>query len=391
MVVLGAVLLAGACSQGTSPGGSATAGAGSVAGAGATAAPAATGSSAVPGSPPAANGSGGQDGASPEATPAVATSAGAPDGRTLTLAFGGDVHFADQVGALLNRPASSLASLRPRLGSADLSMVNLETAITGRGTPAPKTYHFRTTTTALTALQAAGVDVVTMANNHAVDYGATGLQDTLAAQRAGKLPVVGIGPDAARAYAPAMFTVRGTRVAMFGASQVNDWTLQNWTATASRPGIASSLPGSPLLTAVRGARSRADLVVVFLHWGTEGLTCPDALQERTAKALAAAGADIVIGSHAHRVQGAGWMGGTFVAYGLGNFVWYNSSSNGSSTSGVLTLTVTGRKVVSSTWTPMRIGRDGVPRAQGAATTAQMRSAWQQTRRCARLAGTPSTG
>lgn len=303
----------------------------------------------------------------------------------LTIAFGGDVHFANQVAKLLQHPQTSLASLRPTLAKPDLAVVNLETAITSRGTPAPKQYHFRTTPTALTTLAAAGIDVVTMANNHAVDYGSVGLTDTLAAQRTSKLPIVGLGPNATRAYAPAIIKVRGTRVAVLGASQINDWTLQNWTATSSKPGLASAVAGNRLVAAVRAARAKADLVVVYLHWGTETLTCPTSAQRSLAKALAAAGADIVVGSHAHRVQGAGWLGRTYVDYGLGNFIWYNSASDGSSTTGVLTLTVSGRTVVSSSWTPMRIGSDGVPRVPNAATKAKMLAAWRQARGCTGLA------
>jgi poly-gamma-glutamate synthesis protein (capsule biosynthesis protein) len=232
------------------------------------------------------------------------------------------------------------------------------------------------------------VDVVTMANNHAVDFGGTGLKDTLVAQRNSSLPIVGIGPDAEQAYAPAILNVRGTRIAVFGASQLNDWTLQNWTATADRPGIASSVPTTRLAAAVRRTRAQADLVVVYLHWGTEGLRCPDAAQRKTATVLAEAGADIVLGSHAHRVQGAGLLGNTFVDYGLGNFLWYNSSAGGSSTSGVLTLTVQGRTVVSSSWTPMLIGRSGVPKVPDGETKANMLSSWRQTRTCSGLAAVP---
>jgi poly-gamma-glutamate synthesis protein (capsule biosynthesis protein) len=389
-LLLGVLLVAG-CASGTSAGPPASGVTGALQGGGATLSTTSTGPTSTESSatgPSATEPSPNSPATRPSASPSDPVSG---SGRPITLAFAGDVHFADQVAALLNRPQSSLASLRPELATADLSMVNLETAITGRGSPAPKTYHFRTTPAALTALAAAGVDVVTMANNHSVDYGPVGLQDSLAAQRASKLPIVGFGADAVHAYAPAMFTVRGSRIAVFGASQVNDWTLQNWTATAGKPGLASSLPGSPLAAAVRSARSRADLVVVFLHWGTEGQSCPDSLQQQTARTLTSAGADIVIGSHAHRVQGAGWMGRAFVGYGMGNFVWYNSSGYGSSTSGVLILTVKGRYVVSTAWTPMRIGSDGVPRVPDAGTRAQLLSAWEQTRRCTGLSLSPPTG
>lgn len=333
----------------------------------------------------------GSTGTGTRTAPATGSPATSRPAGPITLAFGGDVHFADQVGALLDRPETSLAPLRPHLGAADLAMVNLETALTRRGTPAPKTYHFRAGPAALTALAAAGVDVVTMANNHAVDYGRTGLRDTLTAQRTSPIPVVGLGTDEEHAYSPAILTVRGVRVAVLGASQVNDWTLQNWTARGSRPGIASSVRTTRLAAEVRAAREHADLVVVYLHWGTEKLTCPDERQERTARALARAGADIVVGSHAHRVQGAGWMGNTFVAYGLGNFVWYNTSTVASSTTGVLTLTVRGRQVVSSSWTPMRIARSGVPSVPSRKVRTQMLASWRKTRGCTGLAVSGPTG
>jgi poly-gamma-glutamate synthesis protein (capsule biosynthesis protein) len=294
------------------------------------------------------------------------------------------VHFTDHVAALLDEPRTSLDELRPHLAAADIAMVNLETAVTTRGSPAPKAYHFRTSPNALDALSAAGVDVVTMANNHAVDFGRTGLSDTLNTQQESPIPIVGIGPDAGHAYAPAILTVRGVRVAVLGASQINDWTLQNWTAGATTPGIASAVPSDRLETAVRQARTRAELVVVYLHWGTEGLTCPTQAQESLAKDLAAAGADIVVGSHAHRVQGDGWLGDTFVDYGLGNFIWYNTSSSGSYTTGVLTVTVQGRSVVASGWSPLRIARSGLPGDPSPAVLSDMARSWRQVQTCTGL-------
>ena len=97
------------------------------------------------------------------AAPAAPTSA-------VTLAFGGDVHFDGDLARLLDGD-DGLAELRPLLGSADVAVVNLETSITDRGAPEPKTYHFRTSPKALSTLAKAGVDVLSMANNHAVDYG----------------------------------------------------------------------------------------------------------------------------------------------------------------------------------------------------------------------------
>jgi poly-gamma-glutamate synthesis protein (capsule biosynthesis protein) len=243
-----------------------------------------------------------------------------------------------------------------------VAVVNLETAVTEGGTPAPKEYNFRAPATAFEALRVAGVDVVTMANNHGVDYGAAGLADTLAAKAGTPVKVIGVGGDGAEAYAPAMLDVKGQRIAVLAASDViDDHLIAAWTATDARPGIASAKGADQqrLVDAVRAARSNADTVVVYLHWGPEGIDCPSPRQQELARAVVDAGADIVVGSHAHRVMSAGRLGPALVDYGLGNFVFYNESG-GSGVTGVLTVTATGRDIDAYAWKPARI-RGGVPR------------------------------
>jgi poly-gamma-glutamate synthesis protein (capsule biosynthesis protein) len=338
-------------------------------------------------------------GAATPAPPSPTPSSSAPltPDSPVTLAFGGDVHFEGRLATLLT--TDGLAALRPVLGGADVAVVNLETAITDRGVEQPKIYHFRTTPQALVTLQQAGVDAVSMANNHAVDYGPDGLTDTLAAQTSSPIPVVGIGPDAKRAFAPAVFDVRGTKVAVIASTQINDYTVHTYPATDTKAGIAGNLDNTRLLAAVRAARAASDVVVVYLHWGSDYTTCPDGAQTSTAAALAKAGADVVVGGHAHRVQGAGWLGRTYVDYGLGNFVWLNTRGPVDAVSGVLTVTVdpvrartqkgTGPPVVNgASWTPLLIGDDGVPRPPAAAAAASQQAAWAQARSCARLAASP---
>ena len=177
-----------------------------------------------------------------------------------------------------------------------------------------------------------------MANNHGADYGAVGLRDTLAAKRTSPIPIVGIGADQTEAFAPATLEAKGLRVAVFGASQVYEMTLANWSADEDSPGIASAAPTGRLRRAVEKAAQSHDLVVVFMHWGLDYQTCPDGLSASTAQTLADAGADVVVGGHSHRVNGAGWLGSSYVAYGLGNFVWWRSREPDSRT-GVLTLSV----------------------------------------------------
>jgi poly-gamma-glutamate synthesis protein (capsule biosynthesis protein) len=275
------------------------------------------------------------------------------------------------------------------MATADLAMVNLETALTTRGTEQPKKFHFRAPATALDALAGAGVDVVTMANNHAIDYGKDGFADTMAARAEGSVPIVGIGRDRADALSPAILEAEGLRVAFLGATQVPDWTLATWSAGADSPGVASASNPDRLADAVRQARPRADVVVVYLHWGTDYTPCPNALQVRTAKALARAGADVVVGTHAHQLQGAGWLGSTYVDYGLGNFVWWRRNSDVESRTGVLTLTLDGRRVADARWTPMRVSADGIPRVPRSSERATLAGQWLEARRCTDLAGAPS--
>jgi hypothetical protein len=321
------------------------------------------------------------------------------DPTTLTMAFAGDVHFEDYLAPLARDP-HGLEELQTTLGAADLAVVNLETAITERGTKIGKEFHFRAPASALETVAGAGVDAVSMANNHGVDYGPVGLRDTLAAKRSSPIPVVGIGADEGEAFAPAVLRAKGLRVALFGADQVFEMTLTRYSAGPGKAGVASSSPVTRLRAAVQRAAAKYDLVVVFLHWGTDYQQCPDRLSVQTANALEDAGADIIVGGHSHRVNGAGWLGRAYVDYGLGNFVWWRSHEP-DSRSGVLTLSVDvaaakGTRVTTepvvrrAVWTPMLIGRDGIPREPGAKDAKRLQGLWEQARACTGLVGEPDS-
>ncbi len=326
--------------------------------------------------------------ASPASSSTTTTTVGRRgSGSPVTLAFGGDVHFEAHLRrALLADPAGVLSPVAPVFSAADVAIVNLETAVTERGSPAPKTYTFRAPAAAFDALRGAGVDVATMANNHAVDFGPDGLADTLAAAARKGFPVVGIGADDVSAYAPHRVTVRGQRIAVFGATDVlDDSLIAAWTAAPGHPGLASTKgPGlDRLMAGLAAERLLADTIVVYLHWGVEGQTCPSPRQREVALRLVEAGADVIVGSHTHRLQGGGRLGSALVAYGLGNFVFYNEGGPRGAT-GILAVTVTGRDVDSYRWVPARIG-GGVPRPLGGAAATAADGAWAASRGCTGLA------
>jgi poly-gamma-glutamate capsule biosynthesis protein CapA/YwtB (metallophosphatase superfamily) len=305
---------------------------------------------------------------------------------SVTLAFAGDVHFAGRTARLLSDPATAFGPVAAVLGAADFTAVNLETSVTSRGAPQPKTYHFRTTPTAFTALRDAGVDLVTMANNHVLDYGTVGLADTLAAARAARFPYVGIGTDAATAWAPYVTTVKGMRIAVVGVSQVAELA-SSWVATADRPGEANAVDLGRTLAAVRAARRLAPTVIVFMHWGTEGQACPDPGQLSLARKLAAAGASIIVGAHAHMLQGSGWLGRTFVAYGLGNFLWWENSY--STATGVLELTIHPHAPLTARFIPAVVSGTGQPVVERGAAAQRAVAHYDSLRACAELAPQPS--
>ncbi|SCF04443.1 poly-gamma-glutamate synthesis protein (capsule biosynthesis protein) [Micromonospora coriariae] len=325
----------------------------------------------------------------PAGVPTRSAPAGFPSPPAeITLAFAGDVHFAGRTADLLGDPATAFGSISSTLPAADLAMVNLETAVTTRGAPEPKEFHFQAPAGAYDAVKAAGIDVVSIANNHALDYGRTGLADTVDAARTVGLPAVGAGADAAAAYRPWITEIRGTRIAVLGFSQVSElWS--EWKATDTRAGIALTRDLPRAVAAVRAARRQASVVVVYVHWGTEGKACPPAEARAFADKMAEAGASIVVGTHAHLLLGDGWLGKTFVQYGLGNFLWWRDDAYSNDT-GVLRVTLAASAISKTELVPATISRrTGRPELADGEDTARIRQKYAGLHACTGLAASPA--
>ena len=328
-------------------------------------------------------------GPNPDSTPDDA-----PKGEVV-LAFAGDVHFEAHLARLLDEPRGALGPIAETLSAADVTMVNLESAITSRGEPEAKEleapsrrYHFRTSPAALDVLAAAGIDLVTMANNHGADFGPVGLEDTLRAIDDSPIPVIGIGSDQDSAFAPHRVSIRGTDVAFLAADgSMREGASDVWAAGPDNPGVAAAHSERPraLLRAVRSASETDDVVVVYLHWGAELESCPTPQQQGTARALAEAGADIVVGTHAHVPLGSGWLGDTYVNYGLGNFLWYHDRRP---ESGVLQVRIEDGAVVDGSWAPAEIQPDGRPVPIIGADREAAEADWRRLRGCTGLAEAP---
>lgn len=274
--------------------------------------------------------------------------------RSWTLLAGGDVLMDRSEAAGLD----PFVGMVPALASADLALVNVEMAITTRGTPARKPFVFRAPTSAAATIASAGVDVVSLANNHARDYGKIGLLDTVAALDEVGVISVGAGATAADAYAHRIVEIPGgPRVAFIGVTQV---VPTGFSATHRRAGVAgASGQRERVLAHVRMAAEDADVVVVSVHWGIERDSCPSVTQRALARHLLGAGATAVIGHHPHVLQPVVTTEGQLVAYSLGNFVWRTRAGTAGET-GILQLDFEDDRLTGWQFHPHRINRDGAP-------------------------------
>ena len=259
--------------------------------------------------------------------------------QPVSISFAGDVtlgyhyeeYFDEQLKAGRTREdllAHGFAKVKATAKQADLFVVNLECPFTARGEKIPKNFNFRARPELIGALTEGGVDVVSLANNHLMDYGVEGLADTLNALDAAKIVHFGAGRSLAEARRPAIIERRGIKLAFLGYFFLGDRNIEpaEVIATAQTPGVAGHRSDVAALQKmveedIALAKSQADLVIPFFHWGREGQHTPEPYQVQLAHAAIEAGAAAVVGSHPHVLQGMELYRQAPVLYSLGNFVF----------------------------------------------------------------------
>lgn len=241
--------------------------------------------------------------------------------RPVVLEAVGDITFGEQVGPALSEYGAAYPwrDVATTLRRADVTVGNLETSVSERGTASVKEYTFRGPPSALRPVHMlAGFDVLTLANNHSADFGKDALLDTVNAVHAAGMLSIGAGATSFRARRPAIAVEGGLRVAFLGYSDVNPL---GFSATDTSPGTAKADP-AVVAADVRAARRRADVVVCFFHWGTELRADPDERQALLADACLRGGASVVLGAHPHVFGPVSRPTlHTLVAWTLGNFVF----------------------------------------------------------------------
>jgi poly-gamma-glutamate synthesis protein (capsule biosynthesis protein) len=240
----------------------------------------------------------------------------------------------------------------------DLTIINLECAVSRIGSPVPKEFNFECDPGALPAAKAAGVDVANLGNNHSYDYGPDALVDSRRNIAQAGLAPIGAGKDPEEATKPAVFERKGWRIAVVGIDEVVDPDPEA-VAAPGHPGTACGHDVDCMVQAIRRADQLADLVIVEIHWGVELDTQPESYQVDQAHRFVAAGADIVFGGHSHRLQPMSVIDGKPIFWSLGNFVWPNFSAEGSRT-GVAEVHVSPDGDLQARLLPTYIGSSGHP-------------------------------
>ena len=249
-----------------------------------------------------------------------------------TCAFAGDINLADDWNTMEfygQQENGIYDCIDPQLihemQQADLTCVNLEFCLSDRGAPmAGKKYTFRAKPERAEILKELGVDLANLANNHIYDYGTDAFLDTLSILDENGIAHAGAGTDAAEAEEPFYTEIDGRTVAVVSATRAEKYILTP-EAEEETPGVFRCYDMTKVLQKVREAKERADIVIAYIHWGTEYSETLETAQTEGAKALVDAGADVVLGAHPHCLQGMEFYEGKPILYSLGNY-WFNEKT-----------------------------------------------------------------
>ncbi|WP_033166673.1 CapA family protein [Clostridium sp. KNHs205] len=246
--------------------------------------------------------------------------------KDITMLFTGDIYLSDVVvNAYKGKGIEAIVEkgLLSEMQGADLTMSNQEFAFSTGGTAAEdKQYTFRVNPDYITAFQDMGIDIVTLANNHTMDFGLTALEDSFNTLKGAGIDYVGAGSNLSDARKIHYTENQGKTIAFLAASRVIP--VYEWNAAENKAGLFTTYDPTLLLEDIKTASDNSDYVVVYLHWGIERAELPKDYQHSLAKQYIDAGADLVIGSHPHVLQGVEYYKGKPIVYSLGNYIFYSN-------------------------------------------------------------------
>lgn len=253
------------------------------------------------------------------------------DEKQVVLDFTGDINLAEgwSTTKYLDKQAGGIRdcispALMEEMQNADILMINNEFTFSTRGAPVPgKTYTFRANPRRIDVILELGTDILSLANNHVYDYGEEALLDTIDTVEQAQIPYAGAGKNLEEAMKPVYFIANGRKIAIVAATQIERSTNYTREATDSSAGVLKTLNPDKFLSVIEQAEAESDYVIAFVHWGTENTNDYGRDQKELGQLFIDAGADVVIGGHAHCLQGFDFHNGKPIIYSLGNF-WFNN-------------------------------------------------------------------
>lgn len=247
---------------------------------------------------------------------------------SITISFAGDVSLADNWKIMpyyksRNKGIYGILSeeIVKYMNDSDLMIVNNEFSFSKQGKPlASKKYTFRGNPSNVSIYQEMGVDLVTLANNHVYDYGKSAFLDTLETLDNALLPRIGAGKNIEEAMQPYYFIINGYKIAFVNATRAEKYILTP-EATKNSPGVFRAYDPEPFRKVIEETKKNSDYVVALIHWGWEDHHELEKVQLDTGKLYIKSGADLVVGTHAHALQGVEFYEGKLIAYNLGDFIF----------------------------------------------------------------------
>lgn len=251
-----------------------------------------------------------------------------PEPDRISLSFVGDILLAGNIENKIKTYGedSIFKNVREFLSSRDIVIGNLESSVSGRGIPEKdKTYTFRAKPETIKLLKDTGFDAMSLANNHILDYGVDSLYDTMTNLDKYNILHGGAGKNKNEAYKPLIIRVNNKKVAVLFYSYVIPSGA--WSAGDKTPGVASAYNHTDLLKAIGKIRKNVDVVTVYIHWGKEKAIVPENYERNLAHSAIDIGADLIIGTHSHTLQGFEVYKDKLIAYSLGNFVFSSTAKS----------------------------------------------------------------
>jgi poly-gamma-glutamate capsule biosynthesis protein CapA/YwtB (metallophosphatase superfamily) len=278
------------------------------------------------------------------------------ENNEIKILFAGDTMLARVIGDEIREGKNPFVYVKDEFLKYDLVIINLECVVSDKGGPVSgKLYKFEAPVEAIQMMKESGVNVVSVANNHVMDYGDDAFLDMLSRLDQSQISYFGGGENTTNAYSPLVIEVKDTKIGFVGYNNLETYI----TAVGdNNPGNAWFDRGL-IESSIQDARSKSDVVIPFVHWGDEFKFEHNSTQENWAKIMIDSGSDIVVGGHPHVIQPEGEYAGKKIYYSLGNFVFdlmYQDAAKGN----MLEIVIKDKKIESSRVIPIQINEEGFP-------------------------------